>query len=387
MKFISFLFIIFSHLTLNAQHLPLQIQNQWHYDGVIGFGNYAAIAVDTLIVNDKNYFEIERRHYSTGELLMTTYDRLDGDSAYYRIWNGDEYLIINFNWPDGYTQVVQTDSNCINITLLSRGFINVWGFNTEVYNFYYGFWCAGMNDTDWVLTPYSITRLFGSRWAVDGALRGAIINGTTYGDLHPLPVELVSFSANVNGNNVTLSWATASEMNNQGFGIERKNPPVNPLQGWENNTWEMIGFVEGNGTTTETKSYLFTDYNLSAGQYKYRLKQINFDGTFEYLPIGQAGSNIVEADILFPDEFNLHQNYPNPFNPNTTISWQQPSFSKVSIKVYDILGTEIKTLVDKEYEAGNHEIKFDASLLSAGVYFYTLQSGSFSETKKLTILK
>jgi hypothetical protein len=131
---------------------------------------------------------------------------------------------------------------------------------------------------------------------------------------YPLPVELLSFYSSIVDNDVTLNWATATETNNSGFQIGR-NTPLNPLSRGEaegRGVWENISFVSGNGTTTETQTYSYKDENLSTGKYQYRLKQLDFDGTFEY-------SNIVEAEILPPVKFSLEQNYPNPFNPTTTI--------------------------------------------------------------------
>jgi hypothetical protein len=198
--------------------------------------------------------------------------------------------------------------------------------------------------------------------------------------LEIVPVELVSFSASVVNNSVSLSWVTSSELNNSGFEVQRKNPPLNPLQGGENNSWERIGFVGGNGTTTETNHYSFEDKNLSAGKYSYRLKQIDFDGTFEY-------SDIIEVEIDIPVEFSLSQNYPNPFNPLTTIEYQIPSNGFVSLKIYNSLGQEVSTLVNENQSAGKYSITFSDEKLTSGLYFYSLRSGDFSETKKMILLK
>lgn len=192
------------------------------------------------------------------------------------------------------------------------------------------------------------------------------------------PVELASFTASVNNHNVTLNWITSSELNNSGFEVERK---VRSLQSSVGNfEFEKIGFVEGNGTTTETNNYSFEDKNLVTGIYQYRLKQIDFDGTYEY-------SNVVEVNVSIVNEYSLLQNYPNPFNPSTVISWQSPVGSHQTLKVYDILGTEIATLVDEYREAGRNEIIFSAENLPSGLYFYSLRSGDFKETKKMLLLR
>ncbi|QQS38186.1 MAG: T9SS type A sorting domain-containing protein [Ignavibacteriales bacterium] len=116
------------------------------------------------------------------------------------------------------------------------------------------------------------------------------------------------------------------------------------------------------------------------GKYQYRLKQIDFDGSYEY-------SNVVEVEVNLITEFLLEQNYPNPFNPTTKISWQLPVGSFQTIKVYDVLGNEVATLVDEYREAGKYEIEFEAGNLSSGVYFYKLQTESFIQVRKLTVLK
>ena len=144
--------------------------------------------------------------------------------------------------------------------------------------------------------------------------------------------------------------------------------------------WQVIGFIPGFGTTTEPKSYSFVDENLSSGKYQYRLKQIDFDGSFEY-------SNIVEVEINSPTEFSLEQNYPNPFNPSTTIGFSIPERSFVTLKVYDMLGREVEVLISEQKESGNYQIGFNASDLSSGIYYYTLTTGNFTSTKKMSLVK
>lgn len=190
-----------------------------------------------------------------------------------------------------------------------------------------------------------------------------------------VPVELASFTASVNGNNLLLNWVTVSEVNNRGFEIERASSSTSPLQGWE-----KIGFVNGNGTTTEMKFYSFIDNYVDVGSYLYRLKQIDFNGTFGY-------SKTIEAEIVNPENYELSQNFPNPFNPNTVIVYHLPIIGAVTLKVFDILGNEVATLVDEYKPAGSYEVEFNASGLSSGIYFYKLHSGSFIETKKMILLR
>ncbi len=185
-----------------------------------------------------------------------------------------------------------------------------------------------------------------------------------------VPVELTSFTGSSVDGNVTLNWSTATELNNRTFEIERRK---------ENSDFVLIGFVEGKGTTTERQEYTFIDKNITTGKYYYRLKQIDFDGTFEY-------SNEIEVDAA-PVSFSLEQNYPNPFNPSTKISYSIPHKSFVTLKVYDPLGSIVSELVGEEKESGRYELDFNAVDLSSGVYFYKIEAGDFSEIKKMILLR
>ena len=208
-----------------------------------------------------------------------------------------------------------------------------------------------------------------------------------------VPVELISFAGKVEQSEVMLTWETATEINNYGFEIERSQ-----MSNVKSQNWEKIGFVGGNGTTTETKSYSFVDnVNEKFGKYSYRLKQIDHDGSFKY-------SNEIEV-LIQPGKFSLEQNYPNPFNPSTKISWQSPVRSWQTLKVYDVLGNEVATLLNEEKEAGSYEVEFQSAArlpdgqvgnrqLASGVYIYRLQVypansevGSFTDTKKMILLR
>lgn len=202
--------------------------------------------------------------------------------------------------------------------------------------------------------------------SVFNKLKVTMIYGTS------IPVELTSFTASSVDKDVNLQWSTATETNNSGFSIERKNK--------NENSWNSVTFVNGRGTTTEITNYTYTDKNVPAGIYNYRLKQIDFDGSYEY-------SNIIEVEVSLPKTYSLGNCYPNPFNPSTIISYEVPKQSNVLLKVYDILGNEVATLVNEEKSAGSYQIIFDASALSNGVYFYRLQAGNFVETKKMILMK
>ncbi|MBS4033601.1 MAG: T9SS type A sorting domain-containing protein [Ignavibacterium sp.] len=190
-----------------------------------------------------------------------------------------------------------------------------------------------------------------------------------------IPVELTSFTAAAVNDKVTLNWSTATETNNQGFFVERSN----------GNEFASVGFVDGKGTTTEVQNYSFTDAGIAAGSYTYRLKQVDFDGTFEY-------SSTIEVEVLAPREFALNQNFPNPFNPSTMISFSLLVDAKVSLKVFDILGQEVMTIVNNNLSAGAHEYTFDASNFNSGVYFYRIEATgvdgqNFTSVKKMILTK
>ncbi len=185
-----------------------------------------------------------------------------------------------------------------------------------------------------------------------------------------VPVELTTFQAVALRNNVMLKWATATETNNSGFEIQRSS---------DNTNFARIGFVKGNGTTTNISQYQFLDKNVSGSLY-YRLKQTDLDGSYKY-------SKVVEVNVTTPAEFSLSQNYPNPFNPSTTINYSVPEKSFVTLKVYNVLGKEVASLVNNQEDAGSHQVNFNAINLSSGMYFYTIRAGNFTATKKLILLK
>jgi len=193
--------------------------------------------------------------------------------------------------------------------------------------------------------------------------------GTILSTLNPVPVELTSFTATSNGNNVTLLWQTATETNNSGFEVQRKQTE-----------WESIGFVNGQGTTTKENSYSFVDENLTAGKYQYRLKQIDFDGSFEY-------SEIVNVQVQAPTDYTLFQNFPNPFNPSTTIKYSIPADGVVKLTVLNAIGEEIETLVNEYKPEGAHEVIFNAKNIPSGIYLYRIETDKFSSVKKMVLLK
>lgn len=203
--------------------------------------------------------------------------------------------------------------------------------------------------------------IYGQKINTNGTLGNVIV-----------PVELTRFSSVISGNSVTLEWSTATETNNAGFTLERKSA---------SGSWIKAAEIQGAGTSTKPVEYRFSDNNLTPGTYNYRLIQRDFDGRETIYSL------LNEIVISVPGQFELGQNYPNPFNPTTVIRFSLPVSGMTSLKVYNETGEEVATLVDGVREAGNYEINFDARGLSSGVYFYTLSSGEFSQTKKLVLMQ
>jgi hypothetical protein len=196
-----------------------------------------------------------------------------------------------------------------------------------------------------------------------------------YRSNYVVPVELSNFNSSIFQNKVTLNWTTASEVNNSGFDVERK---------FDNSDWTKIAFLTGSGNTTEQTNYYYIDLisDLSyRGIVKYRLRQIDFDGTSSYSTETSLLINLI------PKEYSLSQNYPNPFNPNTKIKFSIPFSGNVTIKVFDILGEEIQIVLNEFKNEGTYEIDFIPSQLTSGIYFYKIISGNFSDTKKMIFLQ
>ena len=200
-----------------------------------------------------------------------------------------------------------------------------------------------------------------------------------------LPVQLTSFAASLVNNIVQLNWQTATEVNNYGFEVERQEARGNRQK------WEKIGFVQGHGNSNSPKEYAFTDnlvlaHNLNldpataGGHLQYRLKQIDFDGKFEY-------SNVVEVNVDAPAKLVLYQNSPNPFNPSTEIKFALPKLSNVELSIYNMLGEKVVTLANGMMNAGEHKVAFNASNLTSGVYLYKLTTDNNASIKKMILMK
>jgi hypothetical protein len=305
------------------------------------------------------------------------------DGVFLSTDNGTSWNAVNNGLPAGNSRCVY--SLAISGTNLFAGTVNGYGVFLSTNN------GASWNSYKTGLPNNPAVNMYGTihALAISGTnlFAGTEGNGvyvTDISSLIPLPVELTSFIAKVKQSTADLQWTTATEVNNYGFEVERaiKNYEL----GIKN--WEKIGFVGGSGTSNAPKEYYFTDKNIPAGKYSYRLKQIDRDGKFEY-------SQEVEVTASgAPKKFTLCQNYPNPFNPTTTLRYGIPERSTVKLTVYSTLGQQVFQVSSGTKDAGYHEYIFDASQLTSGVYLYKIEAVSeqdpntiFVKTQKMILMK
>ncbi|HQY53571.1 MAG TPA: YCF48-related protein [Ignavibacteria bacterium] len=322
-----------------------------------------------------NYFDPEilgrnLKYKISGNKFIVTYDRLP---IYNAVFDSNDYVscqvILETGTGCGTENgkiTVQFDDSKSGSTFLNHYYNNSLNANTvgiQNSTGTIGIQYRRSENNTIVTTPGP---LFGSPLAI------------TFGQINEvLPVELESFTSVVYENNVTLHWSVLSEINNSGFEIERRQLNINQQSGWM-----KIGFEPGAGNSAHPNAYLFEDINLSAGIYDYRIKQIDFNGNFEYFEL----MNSVEIGI--PKKFSLSQNYPNPFNPVTKIKFSLPQDSKVNLIIFDVLGKEVNRLVNNEFKpAGFYIIDFNGSGLSSGVYYYKIEAGDFKQVKRMVMVK
>ena len=286
----------------------------------------------------------------------------------------------NYIYAAGSRGIFRSSDNGDNWILHNNGFVNQNAYsvyaseNSVLATNDSGFFYSDDNGLNWYQDNdgFKSNDIILQLHPYHGEVFAGLKSGSVWKSSTVLPVELLSFTSSVNENNVKLNWQTNKEINNSGFDIERSNVK---------DQWTKAGFIQGNGNSNEPKEYTFTDKNLAPGKYKYRLKQIDFNGSFEYYSL--AG----EVSIGIPDKYQLSQNYPNPFNPATVIRYSLTENSFTTLKIYDITGREMTRLVNEKQEAGRYEVIFNGSNLASGVYFYELRSGDFVAQKKMVILK
>jgi hypothetical protein len=296
--------------------------------------------------------------------IPSTPSNLNANINYNEVTLSWDKSVDNETSQDGlhYNIVIGTSPNGIDI--LSPMADRTTGFRKVVRK-------GNSQTNSWTIKNLPAGTYYWSVQAIDGSFAGSQFADEETFDM-PIPVELTSFNVSPVENGFVLNWSTATEINNKGFEIERKSGEQE---------WAQIAFVEGEGTTTEETKYSYKDKYLStSGKYQYRLKQIDFDGSFEY-------SQTVEVSLDPVISYELLQNYPNPFNPATQIRYAIPERTKVSLKIYDILGNEIISLVNEIKEPGYYNVDFNAGKLSGGVYVFRLITDNFSSSKKMMLLK
>jgi hypothetical protein len=189
--------------------------------------------------------------------------------------------------------------------------------------------------------------------------------------LAALPVELTAFSALADGSTALLTWQTASETNNAGFEVEY----------WTRETWQQLGFVEGMGTTNTPQSYAYRKSDLDPGRHVFRLRQVDYDGTFDYSPE-------VEVTIEVSGAYVLSDIFPNPFNPQATFTLAVGSEQRVRVAVYDLLGRQVALLHDSLLKAATAQrFTFDSAGLPSGTYLLYVSGNTFRETRTLVLAK
>lgn len=315
-----------------------------------------------------------QKYSTSGEIPTVSVDYTHPGIAWATKWSGGGGLLKSTNYGETWN--------------LQSGFtgINMWGVNvqpsdgniilTNSYSTSPGSWRSINGGISW--TPISIPSQGYQVVSVDSMTQFAAQGNGFYKLESPwfVPVELSFFSAQLIDRDVILNWTTATELNNQGFEIEYSI---------DNENFSMIGFVQGFGTTTEMKSYSFRISDVAAGVQYYRLKQMDFDGTSTIY-------NSVEVTGPVPNTFMLNQNHPNPFNPSTTISFSLPVESNVTIKLFNMIGQEVAQIAKNNFQAGSHNVEFNAKDLSSGAYIYTLEAkgindANFVSTKKMLLLR
>lgn len=327
----------------------------------------------TGIFRSTNYGLNWTQVYSTsGEIPTITVDFTNPGVAWATKWSGGGGLLKSTDY--GQTWMAQPTFSGTNMWGVHT---NPWDGN-EVFAGCYSCgstWRSKNSGQTWLQIPISSTNY--QLYVVDSMTVFAAQGNGFYKLTSPffIPVELESFIANVTENNVILQWKTATEMNNSGFEVQHSTDAEN---------FREMAFVPGFGTTTEKHTYNYVVEGLSEGKHYFRLKQIDFDGTETLTNLVEV---VIESDIV--KDFSLAQNYPNPFNPSTKIQYSLPKTQFVQIKVYDLLGNEVATLVNDLKEAGNHTTEFNASEfnLTSGIYIYKMIAGEFSTTKKLSLIK
>ena len=309
---------------------------------------------------------------TSGEIPTISIDHINPQNAIATRWGGGGGFLKSTNHGLTWTPITYFSGK------------NMWGVDYNPFNsrmYITGQYSGGLiyltydDAASWITTTIS-----GNNYSVvivdSATIYAAQSNGFYKLRLPAVPVELTSFSYKLSGSGITLNWSTATEKNNTGFEVQVSS---------DGSDFNTVGFVQGSGTTTERNNYSFNYENFETSDLHFRLKQIDFNGNFEY-------SQVIKINAFQPEGFELQQNYPNPFNPSTKISFSLPETGNLKLSVFSLSGEKVTDLYTGMMDAGFHTIKFDATDLSSGIYFYRAEFYGFSgkrfiETKKLTLNK
>ncbi len=323
------------------------------YGTTPGGTNQATAIIGKSFANSEDMILLFDNHSGTGRPISVTWTENDGITTNYTTW----YNPASGNGVEGY--VGRWGSVLPNI--LPNGLMRI-----------------ERRAVDFTLLDFSTSS--DGMWGAFNSINPS--GGTTASSVDstvaPLPVVISYFNSSLSSNSIALSWGTSQEINNSGFNVERSTDMVN---------WNYVSFVKGSGTTNQQQNYHYTDKNLASGKYFYRLKQIDYNGNFEYFNLSSP------VQIGTPSKFEVMQNFPNPFNPVTQISFSLPEDSYVQLKVYDAAGKLVSEVINVNIEKGYHIAAFNASNLASGIYFYQLiakdntNNIQFTKIMKMVLVK
>ncbi|MBN2410153.1 T9SS type A sorting domain-containing protein [candidate division KSB1 bacterium] len=210
----------------------------------------------------------------------------------------------------------------------------------------------------------------------DADTGGEITFNDDGGDM-ALPINLSSYRFDIKNNSILLKWTTETETNCYGYNIYKSEQEIGP--------YSIINtkIIPGAGTSTQKNHYEFIDSNINKSQtYYYKIDQVDINGKHSYY--GPLAASFSEK---IPTEYSLEQNFPNPFNPGTTIYYNLPKQSLVTINVYNLKGELVQVLFNGSKEAGSYSLDWNATLLPSGTYFIKLSANDFSDIKKCLLIK
>ena len=235
-----------------------------------------------------------------------------------------------------------------------------------------------------IFAPYADVLL--SRGSLGGQLIAASLAGTGRfrhlpftgtigikgGGGQNLPVQLTAFDAVLSGQKAHLTWATAAELNNNGFEI---------LHAIGSGDFQAIAFVEGHGTTLDAQQYTYTTRSLTPGTHRFRLKQIDRDGAY-------VQTEAVEVTVAMEEQYTVEAAYPNPFNPQTNLSFRVRQAQRVTVALYNMLGQRVQVLQEGMVQADAPQVvRVDGSSLASGTYLVRIAGANFAETQRIVLIK